>query len=61
MCGCMTHQSLKSDTQGLTTVEYIILLFCVVIPAIAAWQGLHCEIDSKVGLAAWEVSHSLGR
>ncbi len=46
-------QALHADDQGLTTVEYIILLFCIVIPGIVAWQQFHCELDSKINESSW--------
>ncbi len=52
----MQHiKRLVGSTRGLSTVEYIILLMALALPAIAIWQNLHCEIENRVLQATWDV------
>lgn len=52
----MQHiKRLLSSTRGLSTVEYIILLMALILPAIAIWKELHCEIETRVLQATWDV------
>ncbi len=39
---------LWKDEEGLTTVEYALLLALVVVAGIAAWQGLGSTVQSAV-------------
>lgn len=41
-------QELKDDTQGLTTVEYIIVLCLIVVVGFAVWQAFGEEVANKV-------------
>lgn len=57
MCSGMQHiKRLFSSTRGLSTVEYIILLMAIALPAIALWQNFHCEIENRALQATWEVA-----
>ena len=42
-------KALWRDEEGLTSVEYALLLVLVVIVAITAWQTLGTNVTSKVG------------
>ena len=41
-----------SDEEGLTTVEYALLLALVVVAGIAAWQGLGSTVQNTVNESA---------
>jgi len=41
-------RELWKDEEGLTTVEYALLLALVVVAGIAAWQGLGTTVQSTV-------------
>ena len=41
-----------SDEDGLTTVEYALLLALVVVAGIAAWQGLGNTVQNTVSESA---------
>ncbi|MFK8002621.1 MAG: hypothetical protein AB8H86_23730 [Polyangiales bacterium] len=43
----MTIDSLRKDDQGLTTVEYIIILALIAIAAIAAWTTFGSSIQTQ--------------
>lgn len=43
-----TLKSLWKDEEGLTTVEYALLLALVAIAAIAAWKGLGGKVTDTV-------------
>lgn len=43
----MTIDSLRKDDQGLTTVEYIIILALIAIAAIAAWTTFGDSIQTQ--------------
>ncbi|NPV46549.1 MAG: Flp family type IVb pilin [Armatimonadetes bacterium] len=45
------------DEEGLTTVEYALLLALLAVAAVAAWGDLGC----KVGWTAWRVGRYLRR
>ncbi len=47
---------LWKDEEGLTSVEYALLLVLVVIVAITAWQTLGNRVTNKVG----EVNNAIG-
>ncbi len=49
-------RSLKNDEDGLTTVEYIIILFLIAIAAIAAWQAFGDTLQNKVGDADGQIN-----
>jgi Flp pilus assembly pilin Flp len=48
---------LWSDQEGLTTVEYALLLVMLALAAVAAWGDLGC----KVGWTAWRAGQYLRR
>lgn len=48
-------KSLKNDDQGLTTVEYVIILFLIAIAAIAAWTAFGDQLITKVGDAEGDI------
>jgi len=41
-------RELWKDEEGLTTVEYALLLALVVVAGIAAWQGLGSTVQNTV-------------
>lgn len=41
-------RELWKDEEGLTTVEYALLLALVVVAGIAAWQGLGSTVENAV-------------
>lgn len=41
-------KALWKDEEGLTTVEYALLLALVVVAGIAAWQGLGSTVENTV-------------
>ena len=43
----MAIDSLRKDDQGLTTVEYIIILALIAIAAIAAWTTFGSSIQTQ--------------
>jgi len=47
-----TLKSVWKDEDGLTTVEYALLLALVAVVAIAAWQTLGAAVKSKATTAA---------
>jgi len=49
-------KTLWKDDDGLTTVEYALLLVLIVIVGITAWQSLGSSVSSKVG----EVNTTIG-
>ena len=51
-----TLTDLKNDEQGLTTVEYIIILFLIAVSGIAIWNTFGDTIDAKVGEADGEIN-----
>ena len=42
------RQDLLADQQGLSTVEYIIILILIAVIAIVAWQAFGSAVKSKV-------------
>lgn len=48
--------SLRRDTRGLSSVEYLILLVVIAIAGISVWKGVADSISSK----ASETSTSIG-
>jgi len=51
-----TLKSLWHDEDGLTTVEYALLLALVAVVAIAAWQTLGAAVKSKATTAAASIN-----
>jgi pilus assembly protein Flp/PilA len=47
-----TMRELWKDEEGLTTVEYALLLALVVVAGIAAWQGLGNTVENTVDSSA---------
>ncbi|MEM6954312.1 MAG: hypothetical protein AAF411_08590 [Myxococcota bacterium] len=56
-----TMAELKKDEQGLTTVEYIIILFLIAVAAIAAWQSFGEEIQAATADAEGQINGLEGR
>lgn len=52
----MTIEALRKDDQGLTTVEYIIILALIAIAAIAAWTTFGDAIQSQAEGSATTLS-----
>ncbi|MEM7604662.1 MAG: Flp family type IVb pilin [Myxococcota bacterium] len=52
----MNERSILHDEQGLTTVEYIIILFLIAVSSIAAWQEFGEEIEEATREASTEIS-----
>ncbi len=46
-----TKKSLSTDTRGLTTVEYIIVLGLIAVAGIQAWQTFGSALVREVGEA----------
>ena len=40
---------LKKDEQGLSTVEYIIILILIAVAGIALWQSFGSAVTSRIG------------
>jgi len=40
---------LLQDTEGLTTVEYIIILCLIAVVGFAAWKSFGAKVSKKVG------------
>lgn len=55
-----SDRSLRTDTEGLTTVEYIVLLFLLVIPAIIAWEEFGCTLEEKAVDASFHIDDLAG-
>ncbi len=49
-------QSLARDEEGLSTVEYVIILFLIAIIGIAAWKKFGSSVSSKVDGGATSIS-----
>lgn len=45
------NKSLRTDTRGLTTVEYIIVLGLIAVAGIQAWQTFGGSLVREVGEA----------
>ena len=54
-----SKKSLVKDEEGLSTVEYIIILILIAVIAIVAWQSFGSAVKSKVQGATTNVT-SLG-
>ena len=48
-------QQLLHDEQGLSTVEYIIILILIAVIGIAAWQSFGSTVSSKVSSATGDI------
>jgi pilus assembly protein Flp/PilA len=51
-------RELWKDTEGLTTVEYALLLALVVVAGIAAWQGLGTQVGTTVNSSAGTIANA---
>jgi len=51
-------RELWKDEEGLTTVEYALLLALVVVAGIAAWQGLGNTVNSTVSNSSTALSNA---
>lgn len=49
-------RELWKDEEGLTTVEYALLLALVVVAGIAAWQGLGNTVQDTVTRSGTEIA-----
>jgi Flp pilus assembly pilin Flp len=52
-------KTLVRDTEGLSTVEYIILLVLVAVIAIAAWRTFGDTVRSKVTRSTGRIQNDL--
>lgn len=50
---------LWKDEEGLTTVEYALLLALVVVAGILAWQGLGNTVQNTVNESASKISDAV--
>ena len=53
-------QNLWKDEEGLTTVEYALLLALVVVAGILAWQGLGSTVENTVNDSAGTIANASG-
>ena len=51
-------KSLVHDEEGLTTVEYALLLALVVVGAIVAWQGLGNTVENTVTASSGTIANA---
>ncbi len=51
-------RELWKDTEGLTTVEYALLLALVVVAGIAAWQGLGTQVGTTVNASSGTIANA---
>jgi len=51
-------RDLWKDEEGLTTVEYALLLALVVVAGIAAWQGLGGTVKTTVNSSAATIANA---
>jgi Flp pilus assembly pilin Flp len=51
-------RELWRDEEGLTTVEYALLLALVVVAGIAAWQGLGNTVENAVTDSAGTIANA---
>jgi pilus assembly protein Flp/PilA len=51
-------RELWRDEEGLTTVEYALLLALVVVAGIAAWQGLGNTVENTVQDSAGTIANA---
>ena len=50
-----SRRSLLRDEAGITTVEYVIILFLIAASGIVIWREFGCTVHDSVGLAAFEI------
>lgn len=50
-----TLRKLQQDDQGLSTVEYIIILFLIAVAAIGVWTAFGETLTDKVDTADGEI------
>ncbi|MDP3276814.1 MAG: Flp family type IVb pilin [Deltaproteobacteria bacterium] len=48
-------KSLAKDTEGLSTVEYVIILFLIAIIGIVAWRQFGSQVKTKVEAGTTQV------
>ena len=53
-----TIKALWTDEDGVTTVEYVLMLVIIVVGAVAAWTALSDAIASSVNAASAELTGS---
>lgn len=53
-------RELWKDEEGLTTVEYALLLALVVVAGIAAWQGLGSTVQDTVADTSGTIGDAAG-
>ncbi len=53
-------KELWKDEEGLSTVEYALLLALVAIAAIAAWRALGGQVSDTVDTATGEIAGTAG-
>jgi len=51
---------LFKDEDGLTTVEYALLLALLVVAAIAVWQGLGTALHNAVSSSSATLTNTMG-
>ena len=51
-------KDLWKDEEGLTTVEYALLLALVVVAGILAWQGLGNTVENTVDSSAGTIANA---
>ncbi len=49
---CRPSTRLLDDTQGLATVEYIVILMLIAVGGFTAWQGFGATVEEKIGLSS---------
>ncbi|MET0282834.1 MAG: hypothetical protein ABW352_00110 [Polyangiales bacterium] len=52
-------RALAADEQGLSTVEYVVLLVLIVAMAVAAWNSFGRDVTSKLGSASTSFKSSV--
>jgi Flp pilus assembly pilin Flp len=53
-------KSLRNDTSGLSTVEYIILLVLIAAAGVGLWNTFGGMLTEKLGKASTDISSGLG-
>ncbi|RLB46892.1 MAG: hypothetical protein DRJ42_26660, partial [Deltaproteobacteria bacterium] len=49
---CRPSTRLLDDTQGLATVEYVVILMLIAVGGFTAWQGFGATVERKIGLSS---------